>query len=87
MDFEFDPHKSESNKDKHKINFEDAQGLWEDSRGCEFRVEVKGEIRIVLIAKHRQRHWTAVYTLRGSKIRLISVRRARVKEIALYDNR
>lgn len=30
MKFEFDPSKSESNRDKHGIDFTQAQRLWED---------------------------------------------------------
>jgi uncharacterized DUF497 family protein len=31
------------------------------------------------------RHWSAVITYRGDRIRLISVRRSRKKEIELYE--
>jgi len=31
------------------------------------------------------RHWSAVITYRGEAIRLISVRRARAEEVALYE--
>ncbi|MGH9625589.1 MAG: BrnT family toxin, partial [Bryobacteraceae bacterium] len=31
MDFEFDREKSAVNKDKHGIDFEEAQELWRDS--------------------------------------------------------
>ena len=30
MEFEFDPEKSASNKDKHGIDFIEAQALWQD---------------------------------------------------------
>lgn len=30
MPFEFDPNKSESNLEKHGIDFNDAQSLWDD---------------------------------------------------------
>jgi hypothetical protein len=87
MDFEYDPQKSEANKIKHDIDFEEAKILWNDARGYEIAVAAKGESRRVLIAYHRERHWTAVFTHRAENIRIISVRRARVKEIMLYDNR
>ena len=87
MEFECDPRKSESNKIKHDIDFEEAKVLWSDPRGYEIEVAAKGESRHVLIAYHRMRHWTAVFTYREERIRIISVRRARVKEIGLYDNR
>ncbi|MTJ06079.1 MAG: BrnT family toxin [Sediminimonas qiaohouensis] len=31
------------------------------------------------------RHWTAVYTYRGDRVRIISVRRARKQEIDYYE--
>ncbi|MBM4045702.1 MAG: hypothetical protein FJ279_11350 [Planctomycetes bacterium] len=31
MEFEFDPKKSESNKQKHGIDFLEAQALWQDT--------------------------------------------------------
>ncbi len=87
MDFEYDQQKSESNKIKHGIDFEESQILWNDERGHELAVESSNESRHVLIARYVERHWSAVYTYRGNNIRIISVRRARLKEIALYDNR
>jgi uncharacterized DUF497 family protein len=30
MPFEYDPHKSDSNREKHGIDFEEAQALWND---------------------------------------------------------
>jgi uncharacterized protein len=32
------------------------------------------------------KHWSAVVTYRGVNVRLISVRRARVEEVALYES-
>ena len=87
MEFEYDPLKSESNKVKHGIDFEEGKLLWNDAKGYEIAVETPNESRCVLIARHRERHWTAVFTYRNEIIRIISVRRARVKEIGLYDNR
>ena len=87
MDFEFDVLKSESNKIKHGIDFVEGQELWKDNRGVEIPVTTHSEERYVLIARHRDRHWAAVYTFRQERIRPISIRRARLKEIAIYDNR
>jgi len=87
MDFEYDPDKSESNKIKHGIDFEEAKLLWNDKRGYELAVTANRELRRILIANLFDKHWTAVFTVRGPKTRIISVRRARLMEIALYDNR
>ena len=36
MEFEFDQEKSEANKKKHGIDFDDAQKLWHDSDRIEW---------------------------------------------------
>ena len=86
MEFEYDAAKSEANKQKHGINFEEAKSLWLDERGYAYRVELNGEIRYLVVARLSGKYWTAVFTHRESNIRIISVRRSRTKEIALYDN-
>ena len=75
MDFEFDPAKSQSNKLKHGIDFEAAQQLWGDSCGIEFDSQYVNEPRILRIGEAQDELWTAVFTRRGDKIRIISVRR------------
>nr|WP_082212275.1 BrnT family toxin [Endozoicomonas montiporae] len=84
--FEYDPNKSMTNFDKHGIDFDEAQSLWEDESKIVFPASVTGEQRFLMVAKHKCKHWTAVYTLRGDNIRIISVRRSRAKEISCYEN-
>jgi uncharacterized DUF497 family protein len=86
MDFDFDPEKSASNKDKHGIDFVEAQALWMDARGVEAPVLSSTELRYILTARIAEKYWTAVYTWRGHRRRLISVRRARNKEIQRYED-
>ncbi|MFT7234033.1 MAG: uncharacterized DUF497 family protein [Cyclobacteriaceae bacterium] len=86
MEFEFDPEKSISNIDKHGIDFEVAQTLWNDPNLLELEAKELEEPRFLFIGKIRSRHWSAIATIRNGKIRLISVRRARQKEIELYEN-
>ncbi|MGN6582269.1 MAG: BrnT family toxin [Rhizobiaceae bacterium] len=85
MEFEYDPAKSASNKDKHGIDFEEAQRLWLD----EFRLEVPTawveENRLLAIGKIGEKVWTAVFVHRSPRIRLISVRRARAEEVRQYE--
>ena len=38
MEFEFDPRKSQSNREKHGIDFVAAQTIWEDPALLEFPV-------------------------------------------------
>ncbi len=85
--FEFDAAKSASNKEKHGIDFIEAQKLW--SGGVLAILPAKAledEQRRAAIGKLNGRHWVAFYTLRGEAIRLISVRRARQREIDYYES-
>ena len=43
------------------------------------------EDRRIIIGKYYNKLWTAIYTMRGDAIRIISVRRTRKKEAELYD--
>jgi hypothetical protein len=84
--FEFDESKSESNLEKHGINFVDAQLLWSDPRLLEIPAKTEDEPRYLLIGLINGKHWSAVITYRGANIRLISVRRSRVEEVTLYES-
>jgi uncharacterized DUF497 family protein len=86
--FEYDdPEKSRSNKEKHGIDFEEAQLLWMDGGLVEFRARVMDEVRFVLVGMIDDKHWTAVVTYRGKNTRIISVRRSRSKEVESYESR
>lgn len=85
MKFEWDADKSHSNKIKHGIYFETAKGLWLDENRIEINVPYPLEDRMVIIGTLQNKIWTAVYTIRGDAIRIISVRRARKREINLYE--
>jgi uncharacterized protein len=86
MGFEFDPDKSAENKRKHGIDFEDAQKLWADSGLVEIPARTTDEFRWLLVGKIDEKHWSAVITRRGDNIRIISVRRSRDEEVALYES-
>jgi uncharacterized DUF497 family protein len=85
-EFEFDEAKSQTNLDKHGIDFVAAQGLWKDPYLLEIRANSEGEPRFLLVGKIGEGHWSAVVTYRESRIRLISVRRSRKKEVELYES-
>jgi uncharacterized protein len=91
MDFEYDPAKSDENKRKHGIDFEEAQTLWDDPALLEIPARDSDEPRWLLIGKvdlgwAGEKLWSAFITRRGENVRLISVRRAREKEAALYES-
>lgn len=84
--FEFDAAKSESNRAKHGIDFVLAQSLWNDPMLLEVPAKTDDEPRFLVIGQMDGKHWSAVITYRGSNVRLISVRRARTEEVALYES-
>lgn len=84
MDFEFDAAKSKANREKHGIDFVEAQQLWEDEDRLEIPARTEDEPRYVLIATLGQKLWSAFFTYRKGRIRLISVRRARKEERERY---
>ena len=84
--FEFDAAKSESNRTKHGIDFVEAQGLWSDPMLLEIPAKTDDEPRYLVIGSMAGKHWAAVITYRGVNVRLISVRRARTEEVALYES-
>lgn len=86
MEFDWDPAKEYTNKEKHRVSFEDAKAIWDLGH-----LEVKdiayaesGEKRSATIGWIRNRLYVAIWTKRHSKIRLISVRRARENEEKVF---
>ncbi len=86
MHFEFDSRKSAANKAKHGIDFSEAQALWVDPDLLEIPARIRGETRWLVIGKIGDRHWSAVITYRGDAVRIISAKRSRPEEVALYEN-
>jgi uncharacterized DUF497 family protein len=68
------------------INFIDAQFLWNDPRLLEIPAKTEDEPRYLLIGLISGKHWSAVITYRNASVRLISVRRSRPEEVALYES-
>jgi uncharacterized DUF497 family protein len=86
MEFEFDPAKSMSNLVKHGISFNDAKQLWRDPNLLLIRASQVTEPRWIAVACLESKHWSAVFTYTGERIRIISARRSRNKEITLYES-
>ncbi|RPH92261.1 MAG: BrnT family toxin [Lysobacterales bacterium] len=86
LDFDFDEAKSKANLAKHGVDFHAAQALWDDPDLLEIRAKSDNESRFLLIGRISGKHWSAVVTYRDEKIRLISVRRSRKAEVALYES-
>jgi uncharacterized DUF497 family protein len=84
--FEFDDYKSQVNRDKHGIDFFDAQSLWDDPDLLEVQAKSGDERRTLVIGLIAGKSWSAVVTQRNENIRIISVRRSRSSEVALYES-
>jgi len=84
-EFEFDEAKSRLNKQKHGIDFVEAQALWLDPGQFEFLGRREPEARWLVIGMIGEKHWSAVITYRDGRVRIISVRRSRPKEVAYYE--
>lgn len=85
MEFEYDAQKSRANLAKHGIDFDEARELWKDQLRIDTVIEHRGERRRFMLARYAGACWVAIYTMRGERVRLISVRRAVREEAAYYD--
>lgn len=86
MEFEFDEAKSRANKSKHGIDFFEAQALWLDGLLVEIPARTEDEPRLLIVGVISGKHWSAIITYRGERVRLISVRRSRAEEVEIYES-
>jgi uncharacterized protein len=86
MEFEFNPGKSALNRQKHGMDFVEAQRLWDDPDFAQIPVRTVDEPRFLVIGKIEGKLWSGVITYRGEKIRIISVRRSRKEEVEIYES-
>jgi len=86
MKFDYDPHKSALNKQKHGIDFVEAQLLWNDPDLLEVAARADDELRYLVIGMIGGRSWSAVITYSNEAIRIISVLRSRSEEMSLYES-
>lgn len=89
MEFEWDPHKADSNLRKHRISFEDAIQVFLDPNRIETfdAREAYGEDRWKTVGLVEPVLLAVVYTVRGKDgdiVRLISARKADANERAQY---
>jgi uncharacterized DUF497 family protein len=84
MRFEFDPSKNASNLVKHGVSLEDVQILWSKA-GKEFFSRTQNEeARYIRMGFMKGALHVAVFTYKGTTIRLISARPATRNEIEIY---
>ena len=85
MNNEYDKLKSAQNLEKHGIDFEEAQELWNDPGLLEIPARTEQEARSMLIGRVAGIHWSAIVTNPNNAIRIISARRSRIAEVNLYE--
>ena len=87
MKFEYDNNKSRINKEKHGIDFVEAQNLWKDENALIVSANTTDEeSRYALISRLKQKCFVAIFTMRENVFRIISVRRCRKNEEKNYEN-
>uniref|UniRef100_A0A7V4G6V7 BrnT family toxin n=1 Tax=Desulfobacca acetoxidans TaxID=60893 RepID=A0A7V4G6V7_9BACT len=89
MKYQWDPEKARANVKKHRVEFADAVGVFEDPRAITLEdPDPEGEQRFVSIGMDfLGRIIVVVYTYRGEALRLISARKATKKEVSMYEKR
>ena len=65
-----------------------AQRMWDNSKTVTLTAPNPGndDVRYIVLGMIDGKHWTAITTKRGKRIRIISVRRSRKNEEAYYDS-
>ncbi|MBU0693877.1 MAG: BrnT family toxin [Candidatus Omnitrophica bacterium] len=86
MEFEYNPDKSKSNKEKHGIDFEKVKAIWLSNHVIVPAI-TRGEKRFMIIGMIGQDAYSCIFTLRKKRIRIISCRRARDKEGGIYHEK
>jgi uncharacterized DUF497 family protein len=86
MDIEFDPIKAQTNFRKHGISFSHAEQVFYDPLAITTEdTNAAGEQRFITIGRDALGQLlVVVYTWHGSRIRLISARKASKKEMENY---
>lgn len=62
--------------------------MWDNSKTVTLTAPNPGndDVRYIVLGMIDGKHWTAITTKRGRRIRIISVRRSRKNEEAYYDS-
>jgi uncharacterized protein len=85
VEFEFDPAKSAANLEKHGIDFGAVQAIWQDVMRVEIPARTEDEPPWLVIGQIGGKQWSVVATYREDRVRIISARRSRKEEVALYE--
>ncbi len=86
-DFEWDPKKAEMNRKKHGVSFSEATTIFDDLRAITIEEQdIDGEERSITVGSDFVgRLLVVVHVYRGTKIRIISARKANEYERIEYE--
>ena len=85
MRYEFDPAKDHSNRAKHGVSLVDAEGFeWDTAVVHEDARKRYAEPRFQTMGYIGERLHVMVYCLRANAVRVISLRKANVREVKRY---
>lgn len=83
--FEWDEAKNRSNLAKHRVDFEEAKSIFDDSNSLEKPGNFRGEPRVIRLGKSATKLiLIVVYTMRRTVTRIISARQASRSERNVY---
>jgi len=87
--FEWDGKKSKQNEKKHGVSFQDALEIWQAIHltADDIARSKDGESRNATIGYIQGKLYTAIWAKRGSKLRIISVRRSRDGEKEIFKSK
>ncbi len=87
MIYEWNQKKAVSNLKDHRVDFADAENFeWDAAYGWVDDRQKYDEIREIAVAPILGQLHVMVFTLRGDRIRIISLRRANKQEVANYEH-
>jgi uncharacterized DUF497 family protein len=86
MNYEWDEEKAAANLRKHRVDFADAVGVFDDPHALSMPYPTPHEDRFIAVGMDvLGRVLVVVYAYRGERIRIISARRATSSERETYE--
>ncbi len=84
--FSWDEKKREANKAKHGVDFTEAEAFEFETAliAIDDRFDY-GEVREIALGKIGKRVHVVVFTRRGDKLHIVSLRKANAREVSRYD--
>jgi len=88
MDFEWDPHKAQLNKAKHKVSFPEACEVFADNLSSSVNDpdhSIEEDRYLIFGKSYNEKYLVVSYTERNERIRIISARQLTPRERIAYE--